>query len=86
MYGLTYDRVLDFWLRNHKITIYMTDSDKQVTTFAASRPHSHEYQFQLQHALDYAETFQVGRGLPMDRATFEEMISHSESLLSRHCA
>ncbi len=86
MYGLTYDRVLDFWLRNRKITIYVIDSDKQVTVFAASRPHSHEYQFQLQRALDYAESFQIGAGHPMTRRAFEEIVRHGEAQHEKRCA
>ena len=86
MNGLTYDRVLDFWLRNRKITIYMIDSLKRISAFATSRPHSHEYRFQLQHAIDDAEVFQIGASHPMDRKAFEETVRKSEALLHNRCA
>lgn len=86
MNGLTYDRVLEFWLRNRKITIYMVDSLKRITAFATSRPHSREYRFQLQHAIDDAELFRIGAGHPMERKAFEETIRKNETLLNKRSA
>lgn len=82
----TYEQVLDYWVKNRKVSIHMLDPEGHLSAFAIPEPHSDKFVREMQRVIDHAEVFQIDGRRPMSRQAFRETLKSSEAQVQERCA